>query len=153
MAQLFRHWTLKSATQDRSPHSPLLVAAVARVHLSGSFLPKLKVAQARGLGFQKGGGGVMQLSNMYKQLGRAGTFKAQWFRLWTRRPGIDPRTLHLHRCLCHYCLCGIQWNKHWCRHIILFFIIRCLSTVPRINSRGISQGLLHHNIIVKVAHI
>ena len=56
MAQLFRHWTLKSATQDRSPHSPLLVAAVTRVHLSGSFLPKLKVAQARGLGFQKGGG-------------------------------------------------------------------------------------------------
>ena len=117
--------------------------------MSRRFLPKLKVAQARGLGFQKGGG-LCNDRAMYKRLGRANAFRAQWFRLWTRRPGIHPRTLHLHQHLFHYHICCIQWNKDWCRYIILFFIIRCLSPVPRINSRGIPQGLLNHNIIVKI---
>ena len=59
MAQWFRRWTLERATRGSIPtRSVTLVAAVTRIRLSGSFLPWLKVAQARGLGFQKGGSNV-----------------------------------------------------------------------------------------------
>ena len=58
MAQWFRRWTLQRATRGSIPaRSITLVAAVTRVRLSGSSPPWLKVARARGLGFQKGGGG------------------------------------------------------------------------------------------------
>ena len=62
--------------------------------VSGSSPPWLKVARARGLGFQKGGSNVTNQTSVSDWVFQVPLWpNGLGLGLWNRRPGFDPRTV------------------------------------------------------------
>ena len=105
MAQWFRHWTLERGTRGSIPARPItLVAVVTQVRLSGSSLPWLKVAQARGLRFRKGGSNVRNEPNISNWVFQVPLCPSGLgVGLWSERPGVrSPHgPLHIYASLSH----------------------------------------------------
>ena len=87
MAQWFRRWTLERATRGSvrytggsgNPGSPV----------SGSSPPWLKVARARGLGFQKGGSNVTNQPSVSDWVVQVPLWPSGLgVGLWSERPGV-----------------------------------------------------------------
>ena len=84
--------------------------------VSGSSPPWLKVALARGLGFQKGGSNVTNQPSVSDWVVQVPLWPSGLdVGLWNRRPGFDPCTVRYSRNWPRFCLRSHGWTRHHAR--------------------------------------